>query len=368
MRRTKDQILTDKLNAHLSKKSQDIGEAIQHIEKTGQMLSDHLVPIREMTFRNDDLLGVRLEYDAGENISIDLHRNAVQQFAGRMGVNGKDLVREYSGTGWERDAFTDRMNKYVQNIDERNLLVRVVDGKAKGILSDRYRRLNTALIFMQFLQAARDSGSVLVDANHGELSDFMEVIHPQLVEIPTKKNGVIHTVFGAQVSNSDFGARKLQLRIYQMNVVCLNGMVSKAMISDVHLGSKMDAVGNVTFTEETMNADTHARALAVRDIMKSLYSEENLTRERQRIVDATEVEIDFVSKVKELPKLGVRQGELELLNKTLMESKPSTGVTGDNTLWKMAQGLTYVANKAEDGDRKRELQDIASEMLTQTVG
>jgi hypothetical protein len=117
-----------------------------------------------------------------------------------------------------------------------------------------------------------------------------------------------------------------------------------------------------------MNADTTARALAVRDIMTNLYSEENLVRERQRIVDATEIEIDFVSKVKELPKLGLRQGEVDLLNATLMEGDPKKGLQGQNTLWKMAQGLTYVANKVEDGDRKRDIQDIASGMLTEKVG
>lgn len=367
MQRTKEQILTDKLNATLSKRSQDIGDAIHHIEETGQMLTDNLVPIREIKFTNDDLLGVRLEYEASEDVSIKLHTNAVHQLAGRMGVNGKDLVREYGGRHWEREAFADRMNKYAQNIEARNYLIRIIRGEARAILSDKYRRLNTSLIFLQFLQAAKDSGSVLVDASHGELRDFLEVIHPNIVEIPTEKNGIIYTVFGAQIRNSDFGASKLELRLYGMNVDCMNGDVSKQMISDVHLGSKMTEVGNVTFTEETMNADTKARALAVRDIMSSLYSEENLSRERQRIVDATEIEIDFPQKVKELPKLGVLQGELDLLTKTLMESDPETGAVGKNTLWKLSQGLTHVANKSESTDRKRELQDIAGSLISSYV-
>jgi hypothetical protein len=362
--KTKKEILTEKLNAKLSDRRTDILDAMKHIETSGEMLNDFIVPSKKLMFGNGSDNIVRMGF--GEN-SVKLHPNAVSQLAGRFNVNARDLQREINGSDWERQVFVNRMQAYADRSRKQNLLIRKVDDTAKGILSDRYRRLNTAGIFLAFLQAAVEAGSVLVDANHGELRDFLEVIHPAIVEIPTEKNGTIHTVFGAQIRNSDFGASKLELRIYQMNVVCLNGMVSNSMITEKHLGSRIEESNTITFESDTYEADTKARALQVRDIMKSVYSEENLKRERERIIDATEVELDFSHEIKALPKMGVLQGEVEMLNKALYESDPENGLQGKNTLWKLAQGLTHVANEVESKDRRRDLQDIASQMVSNFV-
>lgn len=354
---TELEIMKKELFKKLENKSYDIAEAVTKMEKTGQMLNDYLVPSKQLEFDNNGVVKVGFEDHA-----FTLHRNAVSQIAGRFGVNAKDLQREATGDQWEREVFVDRMNKYKEHTLGKNVLIRAVGGEARAVLSDRYRRLNTAQIFMQFLMAAQESGSVLVDASHSDLRDFMEVVHPEIIEIPTEKNGTIYTVLGAQIRNSDFGIGKHELNVFYMNVVCLNGMVGRKMISDVHLGRKLESTGEISFTEETMNADTKASALAVRDTMNSIYSPENIQRERRKIESAAAIEVDFVQKVKELPKMGLLQGEADLLTKTLMENNPEDGVQGANTLWKLAQGITAVANKVEP-DRKRDLQDIASGML-----
>ena len=354
-------IIRNKLNSELTKRSVDIGEAIQKMEKSGQMLDDFLVPSKNLYFFEDqDDHKLRVGFDKE---TATMHRNAITQLAGRFGLNAKDLQREANGKDWEREVFKNRLNEYAGHVPSKNVLVRRVNGEAKAVLSDKYRRMNTAAIFLSFLSAAMETGSVLVDASHGELRDFLEVIHPEIIEIPTEKNGTIYTAFGAQIRNSDFGHSPLDLNIYQMNVVCLNGMVAKRMVNDIHLGSRIEGAGQISFAEDTISADTKSKALKVRDIMQTVYSKENITRERQRIVDATEIEIDFVQEIKQLPKMGVLQGEVDLLNKTLMEANPEDGIQGKNTLWKMAQGLTAVANKVESSDRKRDLQDIAATMM-----
>jgi len=362
--KTEKQILTDKLNAKLSNRRHDILDAMTHIEKSGEMLNDFIVPSNKLLFANGEDKKVRMGF--GEE-AVTLHPNAVSQLAGRFNVNAKDLQREINGSDWERQVFVNRMQAYADRSRKQNLLIRKVDEMAKGVLSDKYKRLNTAAIFLAFLQAAVEAGSVLVDAMHGELRDFLEVIHPTIVEIPTENNGTIHTVFGAQIRNSDFGASMLQLKVFQMNVVCLNGMVSNSMIAERHLGSRIEESGNITFASDTVEADTKARSLQVRDIMQSVYSEENLTAERKRIIDATEIELDFNREVKALPKSGMLQGEVEMLNKALYEGDPENGLQGKNTLWKLAQGITHIANEVESKDRRRDLQDLASQMVSNYV-
>ena len=359
----KNRMTREKLMSKLANRSQDIGEAIKHIERSGEMLNDFIVPAKEIYF--DPVYGQdtqHVEMVFGAN-TMTLHRNAVTQLAGRMGISARDLQAEVTGPGWKQDVFVHRLNKYMANSPKSKFLVRKVDTEAKAILSDKYRRLNTAAIFLAFLQSAMQAGSVLVDANHGELKDYLEVVHPEIVPVETEKNGIVDMVFGGQIRNSDFGASKLELRIFAMNTWCLNGCTSKQMIGERHLGSKIEQMDNVTFTAETMEADTKARALQVRDIMNSLYSPENIQRERERIKEASAIDLDFTAKIKELPKMGATVGECDTLTKVLMANNPEDGVQGANTLWKFAQGLTAVANKVGSDDRKRDLQDIASSLL-----
>lgn len=367
MMKTKEQILLNKLETTLANRGRDIGEAITQMEATGQNLDDYLVPANTMRFALGDQDTVQLDSPyITSSKAQGLHVNAVRQFADRMGTNMRDAVNEVTGPTWKREAFVNRMNAYAENSEKGNLLVRSVGDEARGILSDRYRRLNTSGIFMAFLLAAQEAGSVLVDALHADTKDYMEVIHPELVVIPTAKNGEIITVFGAQIRNSDFGASKLELRIFQMQVVCMNGMVSKSMVSDVHLGSKLVADG-VTFSDDTYVKDTEARAAMVRDIMQSLYKPENLNRERERIEQAADLEIDFQAELGRLPKAGWRPGEIKSLEKALMENDPDAGITGKNTLWKLAQGMSHIANQVESKERKRELVDLASGMMSLKV-
>ena len=351
----------EKLMAKLANRSQDIGEAIQHIERTGEMLNDFVVPSKQIYFDNvfgENSQHVELVFGSK---TMGLHRNAVTQLAGRMGLSARDLQNEVTGDEWQQRVFVNRLNEYAKH-NNGSFLVREYDGRAKAILSDKYRRLNTAAIFLAFLQSAMQAGSVLVDANHGELKDYLEVVHPEIIPVETEKNGIVDMVFGGQIRNSDFGASKLELRIFTMNTWCLNGCTSKQMIGERHLGSRIEQMDNVTFTAETMEADTKARALQVRDIMNSLYSPENIHWERNRIQKASDIELDFPAKIKELPKLGATVDECDKLTKVLMANNPEDGVQGANTLWKFAQGLTAVANK-ESADRKRDLQDIASSIM-----
>lgn len=363
---TEKAILVEKMNRKLGDRAVNIQDALAHIEKQGQMLNDFLVPTNKLMFGNP-YPGEGLPRMGFAEQAVTLHDNAISQLAGRFGINGRDLKNEYHGSGWQRQVFVDRLQAYADKSPKKNFLIRAVDDQARAVLSDKYKRMNTAAIFLAFLQAAVQAGAKLVDAANGDLRDFLEVIHPEVVEIPTEKNGTIYTVFGAQIRNSDFGAAPLDLRIYQMNVVCLNGMTSTKMIHERHLGSKLESGNGVTFSQETVNAETKSRALQVRDIMKSVYSPEHLTAQRTRIEKAADIELDFQQEVKALPKAGMLEYEIESLEKAFFESDPENGLQGKNTLWKFAQGITHVANTVENVERKRDLQDIASKMMSNFV-
>jgi hypothetical protein len=249
------------------------------------MLNDFVVPSKQIYFDNE----VRGKFPTFVELvfgskTMGLHRNAVTQLAGRMGLSARDLQNEVTGDEWQQRVFVNRLNEYAKHSTTVRYLVREYDGRAKAILSDKYRRLNTAAIFLAFLQAAMQAGSVLVDANHGELKDYLEVVHPEIIPVETEKNGIVDMVFGGQIRNSDFGASKLELRIFTMNTSCLNGCTSKQMIGERHLGSKYRTNGQRHILRpKPWKPTPRPGRWQVRDIMNSLYSPENIHRERNRI-------------------------------------------------------------------------------------
>jgi hypothetical protein len=53
----------------------------------------------------------------------------------------------------------------------------------------------------------------------------------------------------------------------------------------------------------------------------------------------------------------------EAVNKVLMQNNPADGLQGSPTLWKLVNGMTAVARESKP-ERRRELEQIAGEMLT----
>jgi hypothetical protein len=346
-------ILTAKLNATLTSRSKPVAEAIAQIEKTGSMLDDFVVPTSTLKFL-PDLTGVRLTFPVPEGTALayTLHEHAQGQIAEKLGVPPTYLKNLIGGTDWQRGLAQEIMQTHADNTQRERVLVRTVDQQVRGFLSDKYRRLNSMEIFMAFLMAAQAAENVLVDAHSGETKGFLEVINPKIIEFDTPLNGRNYAVFGD-------GA--LEVRTFMINVQCMNGLVGQSMLKEFHLGGRIPE--NVQISEDTYRKDTTAKAALVKDIMASVYSPENTDRMIRKIEGASTKEIDLIKEVEKLPKLGFTLGEAEAVNKVLMQNNPADGLQGSPTLWKLVNGMTAVARESKP-ERRRELEQIAGEMLT----
>jgi hypothetical protein len=215
-------------------------------------------------------------------------------------------------------------------------------------------------IFMAFLMAARNTGSVLVDAHAGETKGFLEVINPNIIEFDTPLNGRNYMAMGARVRNSDFGDGALEVYLFGLMVKCMNGLVGQSMLKEFHLGGKIP--DNIQISEDTYKKDTAAKAALVGDIMKQVYLPETTNSMIEKIKGASAKQIDIIKEVEKLPKLGLSQVETEAVGRVLMENDPNNGLFGSPSLWKLVNGLTAVARESKP-DRKRELEMIAGTMM-----
>jgi len=345
------QILQAEVNRKLGENAKDIGETITKITQTGTLLDDYLPPVKAVSFipsldQDEDKYEILMNFEVGgQQVSKTVHPHAVGQLGSKLGIPSAYLREIWTGKGWQKNAAARLLNEYTDHASRERILVRSYDGQIRGVLSDRYRRLNTMKLFLAFLMAVKDTGSKIVRAHAGDTKNFLEVIDPEIVHFDTPKNGKSYAIFGSRIRNSDFGDGAMEVNRFMMNVVCMNGMVGQSVLNKVHLGGRIP--DNLIVSERTMIKDTEATASLITDAVGQLYQPQTRLEMVEKIQDASNISVDFEQEVKKLPKLGISKAEIEALEKILMNNDPANGLQGEPTKWKF----------------KRELETIAGSML-----
>lgn len=356
----KQEILQNELDHKIGERQMDIQAAIEKIERDGTLLHDYLVPTNALDVDIHD--GIIKTTGASEGFdSFTFSDFAINQLSEKMGVPQKYMRKLWTGDDWMKMLAVKTVNDHAQHIDRDRLLIREVKGQIRGILSDSYRRLNSMQIYLAFLSAVQNTGAKLVDAHSGDTRGYLEVVLPKVQSIPTEKNGVIHLTYGAQIRNSDFGDGALELKAYEIQVVCMNGMTTDSILREIHLGRRLPE--DLKISEDTYLKDTEAMAGLVRDAMNTVFAPEYIMDKARRTQLASTIEVDMQKEIKALPQMGMTIDETKLFEKKLIDNKPEDGIQGANTLWKFAQTIGAVARDTENGDRKRELVDLAGNVL-----
>jgi hypothetical protein len=354
MYETKEAVLQAKVLNRIQMNTPRMEDIVASIQQDGALLNDFLVPNQAIRFSaNGKVYG---EFNGQQNKFTDF---SLWQMAEKLGVPVKYVVN-LSKTDWGRQLIAHNFTEMVDNSAPQTYLIREIDGHIRGVMSDRYKIMDTMQIFMAFMQGALESGAKLYDGLHTDSKNFMEVVHPEILPIETKNNGMVPLVLGARVRNSDFGDGALSLKIFTLNTRCLNGMVGEQLLREVHLGGRITNIQHY-LSSDTIRKETAAQAAIVGDTMRSVFGGEYRDKEIARIMQASDMIVDYNQEVKALPKLGVYESEVKALSEKLMNNDPNDGIQGKNTMWKIVQGLTAVANDQQPA-RTRELQEIASSL------
>jgi hypothetical protein len=353
-------ILQEKIETRLHEGQERNKKFIDVIENEGSLLNDFIAPLGKNT-------GV--SFDANGKVSMfvneqkfNLHPHAVIQTAQKFGMPTgyvKDLIN--GSEDWQRKLIAHSLNEFSTHSNRQRVLVRAVGDEVRGVLSDSYRRLNTAEIYGGFLEASKKNGAEILDAFADDTRSYIEVVNPNIVEIPTAKNGTVYSVFGARISSSDFGDGALEMRAFWLQVVCLNGAVAQSLVRQVHLGRQIP--DNIKMSEHTYKLDTRTQASLVNDIIRQTLSKEHIGKQAMLIQDASAVLVDMDTEIKLLPKVGLSKDEAEQTKKIVMNNKVEDGVQGGSTLWKLSQAVSAVGRQYETR-RKKEIDEIAGMLMS----
>jgi hypothetical protein len=300
---------------------------------------------------------VQLRY--GENGSVrTLHKHAFGQLSDRAGVPGAYLSGlATSPRVWERDLAVRILNDHMhEGHGGDRLLVRTVRGEVRGLLSDRFRRLESLPLINAFASSAMSLGAIPTSAVCTDTRVALKVVLPTIFEpVPGE-----YMCIGGEWFNSDYGAGKYGMRGFLLRLVCLNGMVGEDAFSQIHLGGRLSEA--IEYSDKTLRLDTAVTESATKDHVRALLEPKKIMQGLDLIRQANERKIDWKSVRGKLAKV-LLKSEMKAVEDAF-EGQDVVNLPAGQTEWRLSNAISWVANATEDADRKIDLERFAGGMFS----
>jgi len=294
----------------------------------------------------------------GTRQTIAIHRHALSQLGERGGLHGAQLTSWMgSGEPWQVELAAEALQRHYAKGEAAGsrYLVRAVKDEARGVLSDKYRRLDSRPLAEDFATECQKLGAVPVEGTITDTRVAIKALLPMLLEpVPGEVMAL-----GVEWHNSDYGAGMHSLRAFLLRVWCLNGATMENALAQVHIGGRLS--DEIEMSEKTYRLDTEASRSALRDIIRGVLAPkrvEALCAGIQR-ADANKVEWRKVSGA-----VGKRllKGELEAA-RAAFEGDDVYNLPAGKSVWRASNALSWIAGQAQDPERKLEIQRLAGEVL-----
>lgn len=240
------------------------------------------------------------------------------------------------------------------------MLVRMLDGTVRAVLSDAYRPINNAQIlralFPAIQEASKDRAVKIVSEALSETRMYLQVVFPQ-IQGEVRRGDIIQA--GTQIENSEVGASKFIIRRLYWRLECENGLTSHHIISERHVGQRLGNGVNepVAWKQDTLEAEVIAYNKMIRDVFSNALDQSTFERELMRMREVEGIEVRDINATVErvIEAVDLRKED---------HSKIVTGVARNGlTAWGVINSITGMAHEFEDADRQAEYENAGGKLL-----
>jgi hypothetical protein len=303
---------------------------------------------------------VLLQTKEGE-VQESIHNHAFGQFCGRAKMPLKyarhleEMARE-SKDGWASELLAHNLNKLYKEGPGRGnrYLTRSVDQQVRGVLSDRYRRLDSRPLLGAFLGVALQQYSAVPTRAYGlDTKTALRVILPR-VFMPIESQPMM---YGLEWSNSDYGHGGHTIRAFIHQPFCTNECTKDDVLRQIHRGRQLDE--DFSYSHETYQLDQKASVSALRDTIKGLLAPAAVEKTFETIKTAHEEKVD----PKKIPQMlkALRKSEVEQVVEEFAGGDFENMSPGQNK-WRLSNAISFVATKTEDRYRALELERMSGKV------
>ncbi len=311
---------------------------------------------------------VMLKDGATELERYSISDNAHKQIAARLKIPSKYYFRLLED---HRDLVISQVNALFER-EPASRLFRILDGKLRAFLSDRFLRLDNAQVLQETLPAIvkGELETQLLSTNVGENNMHIKCLFTDdslAQEITSRtRTGETRTVRpGFRMSNSETGHGSLKIEGFFYDGYCLNGqvfgMIETFTFNRTHLGGRLiEGVDFEVLSDKSKELEDKTIISQVSDVMKAMATPEfaqqmgDKLRAAAQTPDVKEPVAAVELAVKELD---LRDGEQDSILETFIQD-------GDYSKWGLASAVTAVANKEETTyERACELENVGAKVL-----
>jgi hypothetical protein len=351
-----------KLQESIDKGRQAAIQAISSIGREYDSRRDEMVPAGLMDFNIDpdygrEDLGIALRIGNGDAHRVGMTRHSLGQLLGRLGMPrmyAERLVK--TKEPWARELLHQNLRNLTTNVvGSDRLLVRNVDGVAKGILSSSYRRMDAAPIMDTFITEGMQYGLVPADGLNTQTRYHVKMMYPEVFE--PAQNEVM--AFGLSLTTSDYGNGALDIQFFLMRLWCTNKAIGESCLRKIHIGRRFAGEeSDIEFSQKTIDLDTKAVASATRDIIR-IGMDKKIDETCRMVKLANEKGIDVKKEIEGLVKKGTLTKELATQADALYKNVNDVVLLpkGD-TAWRFSNVLSLMAQNQE-GDKRLDLEAAA---------
>jgi hypothetical protein len=341
------------------KEGRDLKALLAEVVRQSQSKRDYLAPSRRLNVSTaDGTTSLTLETSI-EVVQYPLKDTAHGQLAERVGIPKAyyDRMRADAPT-----LFDANVNHWLARTDEKRL-VRTLDGKARAILSDRYRVLDNLDLASVSVPVLQDHGFELVSAELTDRKFYLKAVTPR-IQAEVKKGDVVQA--GIVISNSEVGQGTLKIEPLLYFLVCTNGLVMPdAAMRRQHVGRNLHDQDDAQrfYLEETRQADDLAFWMKVRDTLAGSLKEPAFLGHVNKLRGAAEQPIEADPfEVVEVTAKRFRLADHEK-NGILRHFLAGHNDRTELTKYGLVQAVTRASQDVDDYDRATELEQLGGHIL-----
>ena len=325
-----------------------------------EVKEDYLVGTQEllMEANGDDVILRVLDENKDDRLEpLDIGEIAHRQIGTHLSIPAKYYMKMLDE---KPELLCANVNSWLGANPETRML-RVMDGRARAYLSNRYQRFD----HYEFVSAVLPILGEMPDAQfescqitEGRL--YIKVVNPRL-QAEVTPGDIVQS--GLIISNSEVGLGSVAVQPLVYRLVCSNGMiVNDAATKRNHIGRANKSDENFQlYTQKTLEADYRAFLMKIQDTVRAAVDEAQFSRVVGVMQDASNAHMNTAD-VPGFVKLasrefGITESEEPGVLQHLIED-------GNLTLYGLSNAVTRYSQDVESYDRATDLEGIGYNILT----
>ncbi len=341
------------------KEGKTLQELAAELERQQLAKKDLIVSTGVLSMDSRDDGGIALNVMGGQMIQHydvgEIAHRQIGQFLKIPATYYDRMRREYP------QLLTLNANGWFAKMPQAKRMLRTLDGTARALLSDRYRRIDNFEVASAVLPIiSRMEGAGVESCELTDSRMYLKVVNPR-VTAEIKKGDIVQA--GVLISNSEVGMGSVTVSPLIYRLVCSNGMIAEdGKLRKYHVGRANESREDFSiYRNETIEADDKAFLMKLEDSVKAAVDQARFAAIVDKLRESTEATFQ-PQQVQQVVELASKEYGF-----TDSESSGILGhlaAGGDLSLYGLANAVTRQAQDVASYDRSTELEATGYRIIT----